>query len=293
MAIDDVPEKPEFTPEEHPSKTNYGILFAVTFVILAVLVVAEIRNMNKLSSLTEAVDTQQTNARKLDDESQQLAAKLSTLESSDAQVFDEIKTELQKTSKQATYTSIARARKLVSEAEKQQAEQAAELKQEIAQKADQQQVGSLSQDVSATKSDLADTKKTLEATRSDLGMARSEFGTLIARNHDQIEQLRRMGERDYVEFTLTQNHLTKVANVGLMLKKTNVKHHRFNLNLVADDMQIEKKNRTIDEPIFFSVSGAKSFYELVINQVQSGRVKGYISTPKGPKEAASAAEGGI
>src|SRR6266849_6320759 len=42
----------------------------------------------------------------------------------------------------------------------------------------------------------------LDTTREDLKMARSEMGTLIARNHDEIDQLRRLGERDYVEFTI-------------------------------------------------------------------------------------------
>lgn len=292
MAIDDVPEQHELLPEEQSSKSNQGILFAVAFVIIAVLVIGEIRNINRLSSLTEAIDAQQASARQLDGNMQQLSQKVSALESSDAELMDAVKSELQKTSKQVTLTSLRRARSLVDQAEKQQQEQASELKQEIAQKADQQQVGSLSQDVTSTKSDLADTKKELEATRSDLGMARSQFGTLIARNHDQIEQLRRMGERNYVEFTLTKNRLQHVANVSLILKKTNVKHHRFNLNLVSNDVQIEKKDRTIDEPIFFSISGTKSFYELVINQVQSNRVTGYISTPKGLQEAATATEGG-
>jgi hypothetical protein len=103
--------------------------------------------------------------------------------------------------------------------------------------------------------------------------------------------LRKLGQRNYYEFTLTRNKPDHVAGVGLILKKVNAKHHRFNLNLVADDMTIEKKNRTINEPIFFSVQGSKSFYELVINQVQSGQAKGYISTPKGTPEVASRSEG--
>jgi chromosome segregation ATPase len=43
----------------------------------------------------------------------------------------------------------------------------------------------------------------LDSTREDLKMARSEMGTLIARNHDEIDQLRRLGEREYVEFTIS------------------------------------------------------------------------------------------
>jgi chromosome segregation ATPase len=49
----------------------------------------------------------------------------------------------------------------------------------------------------------------LTKTISDLNMARSELGTLIARNHDEIDLLRRKGERDYVEFTIGQEPAAK------------------------------------------------------------------------------------
>jgi hypothetical protein len=115
----------------------------------------------------------------------------------------------------------------------------------------------------------------------DLGMARSELGTLIARNHDDIEALRKLGDRDYFEFTLTKNQRQNIAGLGLTLKKTSVKHSRFDLNLLADDLQVEKKGRTVNEPIFFYLAGSKKPYELVVNKVESDRVTGYLSTPKG------------
>jgi len=82
-----------------------------------------------------------------------------------------------------------------------------------------------------------------------------------------------------------------VANVGLVLKKTNIKRHRFNLALLADDMEVEKKDRTVNEPLFFYLKGQKRFYELVVNQVESNKVSGYISTPKGAIEVAARSEG--
>jgi hypothetical protein len=100
-----------------------------------------------------------------------------------------------------------------------------------------------------------------------------------------------MGERDYFEFTLNRKSPARVAGVGLTLTKTNVKRHRFNLDLVADDLQVEKKDRTIDEPIFFYVNGSKRPYELVVNEVKADHVKGYLSTPKGAKEVAARSEG--
>jgi hypothetical protein len=153
-------------------------------------------------------------------------------------------------------------------------------------------MGVLNQDVSAQRADLDKTKTVLDSVRSDLGMARSEMGTLIARNHDDIEQLRRLGERDYFEFTAERRNPVRVGGVSLTLTKTNVKRHRFNLDLLADDVQVEKRDRTINEPIFFYVSGSKRPYELVVNEVKLDQVKGYLSTPKGAKEAAAHSQGG-
>jgi len=80
---------------------------------------------------------------------------------------------------------------------------------------------------------------------------------------------------------LTKNQRQNIAGVGLALKKTNVKHNRFDLNLLADDLQVEKKGRTVNEPIFFYLASSKKPYELVVNKVESDRVVGYVSVPKG------------
>jgi hypothetical protein len=78
-----------------------------------------------------------------------------------------------------------------------------------------------------------------------------------------------------------------------MLKKTNVKRHRFNMNLLTNDMAIPKDNRTVDEPIFFTTGKSREFSELVVNTVDQNKVTGYISTPKysQPELTASAPSG--
>ena len=50
-------------------------------------------------------------------------------------------------------------------------------------------------DVTALGGDLSGVKSDLESARNGLQMTRGEFGTLIARNHDEIEQLRRVGDQ--------------------------------------------------------------------------------------------------
>ena len=286
MAIDEV-------PSQEPLSTGSGSSgkYIAIFVVLALLAVGQIFTLSRLSTVRESLEAQQAAMQKnLSNQiDQQISTRMATLESSNAQQLEALQGEIDKASKTSgsARVELRRAKKMVAKLQAQQLEEADRLHAELAQKADQQQVGALSQDVTATRSDLDETRKTLESTRSDLGMARSQFGTLIARNHDEIETLRKLGDRDYFEFTLTRNVPARVANVGLKLKKTNVKHHRFNLILIADDMQIEKKNRTINEPMFFYTQGSKRPYELVVNKVQSNQVTGYVSAPKGMVQVAS------
>jgi hypothetical protein len=295
MAIDDVKETREeqVTNNNSPAPSSHTGMFAIIFLIMAALAVGEIYSIKQINTLHDSVAAAQVQTRAQME--QQLSSKVAAVENSSAQSLEAMKAELDHTAQSmgSTGKQLQHARTLVTKLQKQQEDQANELKQEIATKADQQQVGALTEDVSAAKTQLDSTKKLVDDTRSDLGMARSQFGTLIARNHDDIEQLRKMGERDYFEFTLPRNKKQTVAGVGLVLKKANVKRHRFNVNLLADDMVIEKKDRTVNEPIFFATGNSKQFYELVVNQVQPDQIKGYISTPKGTHEAAAdGAQGG-
>lgn len=130
----------------------------------------------------------------------------------------------------------------------------------------------------------------LDATREDLKMARSEMGTLIARNHDEIDQLRRLGERDYVEFTIAgKNKPQKVGNLTVELKGVNEKRGQFSVAMTAEDRSLVKKNRSMNEPIFFYLSGTKIPEELVINKVGKNTISGYVSIPKANAQPQSSA----
>jgi len=121
----------------------------------------------------------------------------------------------------------------------------------------------------------------LTGTQNDLKMARSELGTLIARNHEDVDQLRRLGERDYIEFTISsKNKPQRVGNFMVELKGTNMKKKRSNVSLIVDDARIDKKNLPIDEPIFFHQGSDRRPLELVVNSVGKNKITGYISVPK-------------
>jgi membrane-associated HD superfamily phosphohydrolase len=158
---------------------------------------------------------------------------------------------------------------------------------QLAAKANSDDVNRLNTDVTGVKSDL-------DATKNNLQMARSEMGTLIARNHDEIDQLRRMGTRDYYEFTVTRKAgAQKVGAVQVELKNANPKKNQFTINVLADDKSFEKKNRSVNEPIFFYTGGSHAALELVINKVTKSTASGYLSVPKsaGSTAASSSTSG--
>ena len=145
-------------------------------------------------------------------------------------------------------------------------------------------------DVKTVDTKVVDVKSDLDATRQDLKMARSEIGTLIARNHDEIDQLRRLGERDYVEFTISgKNNPQKVGNVTVELKGVNQKRNQYSLAMTVEDKRFEKKNRALNEPILFYTSGTHQAEEVVINKVGKDQISGYVSIPKGNAQSAASA----
>jgi len=146
-------------------------------------------------------------------------------------------------------------------------------------------------DVKAVNGAVTGVRTDLDTTRNDLQMARSEMGTLIAKNHDDIETLRRLGQRDYIEFTIaSKNTPQKVGDVTIELKSTDPKKNQCNLAVVVDDKRTEKRARTINEPIFFYAHGSRRPMEIVINQVDKNKVVGYLSVPK-PVEQSGTSSG--
>ena len=164
---------------------------------------------------------------------------------------------------------------------------ATSVKAELATKASSDDVTKLNGDVTGVKGDL-------DATKNSIQMARSEMGTLIARNHDEIDQLRRIGQRDYFEFTVQRKAgATKVGAIRIELKDTNTKKNRYTINVLADDNSFEKKDRSVNEPIFFYTGGNRSALELVVNKVTKTAATGYLSSPKaaGAASASTATSG--
>lgn len=137
-------------------------------------------------------------------------------------------------------------------------------------------------DVTSVKTDLASTKNDLNQTKSSLQKVAGDLGVTsgyVATNGKELEELKRRGERNYVEFTLKrQKQMQRVGDISLKLDKADPKHNKFTLDVLADDKSTQKRDRNINEPLQFYVS--KSLYEIVVNSVGKDQISGYLSTPK-------------
>lgn len=174
------------------------------------------------------------------------------------------------------------------ESNKQLQEMDTVVKTELATKASSEQLSVVSGDVTAVKADL-------DITKNELRMARSELGTLIARNSDEIDVLRRLGERDYIEFTVQGKKKPLVVGpVIVELRSVDVKKSKFTVALVVDDLRTEKKDRLVNEPVIFYQRGTKSqATEFVVNSVSKDKITGYVSVPKrAPSASTTAARAG-
>jgi multidrug efflux pump subunit AcrA (membrane-fusion protein) len=158
------------------------------------------------------------------------------------------------------------------------------------QQATNKQVASVNSEVSGVKTELGGARTDIASTRTDLAATRAQLESaigdlkvhsgLIAKNHDELEYLKHKGDRNYFEFKLNKKQRSPVSTVSLELKKTDPKKSRFTLNVYADDHTIEKKDRTLGEPLQFYTGRDRQLYEIVIFNVGKDGISGYLATPK-------------
>jgi len=148
-------------------------------------------------------------------------------------------------------------------------------------------VADVSTDVGNVKTSLATTNSTLDKTIADLKSARGDLGVqsgLIATNATELAALRKLGERNYLDFKIAKpkkkTDWTKIGDIQVQLIKTDTKKNTYDIDVLADDKKTPKTNKGINEPVQFYTGKARQPYELVVNQVQKDLIIGYLSIPK-------------
>ena len=228
---------------------------------------------SRSSAIQQTLSTQLQQAKQNEDI---LSQRLAKTEDTNAQLQGELSvvTDKMKLTESEVGRARAQAKKIKDEDAKQLTDLQTNMTGQLATKASIDDVNKLGTDVNGVRSDL-------DATKNNLNLTRGEFGTLIAKNHDEVEELRRLGERDYYEFTIDKkNTREKVGDLMVELRGVNPKKNLFTVAIYVDDSRYEKKNRSANEPIYFFTHGTRAPMEFTVNAIGKDKIAGYLSVPK-------------
>jgi len=270
-----VPEPTEPSMYETASTPRWIIAgFIAAFALIGYLLYASYATRTKLET-----DLAQANSKE--------AVLTVQIDQTNSRVAD-LKGQLEVTTQKLGFTQaeLTQARTLAQNIRQSQKESDEKLTAQIGQvKQDTDtKIGAVTTDLTGAKGDISTTKQDLEATKAKLTSTIGDLGLqsgLIARNQEELDQLKRSGERNIFEMHLTKSKTpTKIGPIQITLTKTDPKKFKYTLLVVADDKTIEKKDKTADEPVQFIIKGATRPYEIVVFDVTKDKVNGYLSTPK-------------
>jgi hypothetical protein len=267
-------ERQDVIVQEAAAPRWIGIVIVALAVVSLVALGAGWTASNRSKALEQSLATDNQQFKQ---QEEILGQRLAKAEDTNAQLEGELSVVTDKM--KLTEGELGRARRQAAKIKDDDAKQLSDLQNslngQLATKASVDDVNKIGTDVDGVKTDL-------ETTKNNLNMARGEFGTLIAKNHDEIEELRRLGERDYYEFTINKKgQREKVGDMMVELRGVNPKRNVYTVALYVDDARYDKKNRSVNEPIYFFTRGNDHApLEFVVNQVGKDKISGYLSVPK-------------
>jgi hypothetical protein len=241
----------------------------------------------QIATLTDAASTEaQLNQQRFD--AMQAALK-ADLEGATAAALRQARSEVKKSSTQLA-ADLENRRCELEQKNQEVATELADLKQDTSSKLED-----ASTKIQTTNTKVDQVATDVEKTNSDLKRMVGDMGVMsgdIATNGKELSALKQLGARNYFEFDLSKAKAPqKVGDIRMVLKRTDPKHSRFTLEVYADDKILEKKDRTVNEPVQLYVAGSGQPYEIVVNQVKNNEVMGYLATPKVKTNRGQAASG--
>lgn len=269
----DVPETPS-TPPPRPSAPAWLLAAVVALALaLAFVIYAHLATRKALEA-------------QIQDSADRLAkvqARAAKLEDNYANLRAQIDVTVERLG--LTQEELDRAHRAAQQIKKEQQQSAENLGSQIEQQ--RAELGALSTEVTGVKGEVAATKQELQRAMGDLGVQSG----LIAKNRDDLEELKRRGERDYFDFDVTKaKTFGRVGAVGLRLDRADPKRNKYTLVVKADDKDIEKRDKTLLEPVQFYLQGTRKMLEIVVFTIEKDRIVGYLSAPKDMGKADRAAQ---
>jgi cell division protein FtsB len=283
------PNVPSYQESSQYESTGTPRWIAVLFgVVIAALVVIGVAGYSTQSRMSQDLAEQQKQNKVLSAELEQANARIADLKS---------KMEITTQRVGLTQSELAQAKSRAEAIRKEQQTSDEKLTAELGQvqKESEEKIGAVATEVGGAKKDIEATKTDLEATKGKLERSLGDMNVmsgLIAHNRDDLDELRRRGDRNYYEFTIVRSKAPqRVGPVQMSLNKTDPKKAKYTITVVADDKTIEKKDKTSGEPVQFYVKGSSRMapYEIVVFDVGKNQITGYLATPKEGSAAPAAA----
>jgi len=279
------------SPEESYRYESTGTprWIAVLFVVLiAALAVFGYFGYSTESKLSQDLSKQQ-------DQNKILTAQLDQANTRIADLKSKVEITVQRVG--LTQSELAQAKSRAEAIRKEQ--QASDLKLTTqltqAQKENDEKIGAVATEVGGAKKDIEATRSDLEATKGKLDRSLGDMNVmsgLIAHSRDDLDELRRRGDRNYYEFTLQRSkNAQRVGPVQMSLSRVDQKKSKYTMTVFVDERAIEKRDKTSGEPVQFYVKGSSRMapYEIVVFDVGRNQINGYLATPKDGSAAAPAA----
>jgi len=96
-----------------------------------------------------------------------------------------------------------------------------------------------------------------------------------------LNALEKRGETKYDQFKIDKlKDFRQIGPVSVSLIKVDTKRHQYNLELIVDQVKLEKKNVNLYEPVYLTLNNWSQPVVLVVNQILKNEVRGYITLPK-------------
>ena len=141
---------------------------------------------------------------------------------------------------------------------------------------------------------LKETREAVAKNREDLEgsihSTRDELNGSIAKTHEELVALEKKGERSYFEFDLNKSkQFQRIGPITLSLRKADAKRKNFDMAMIVDDNELNKKKVNLYEPIWIHTENDSQPTQVVVNRIGKDLVHGYVSAPKyKPSELAAA-----
>ena len=117
--------------------------------------------------------------------------------------------------------------------------------------------------------------------RTDAGVKAEARVTRVARNHDELVQLQKRGERNYREFAMTLGKRPeRIGPVAVTVLKVDPERKYLDLSIAAESLAPTRKRVGLNQQVWIDLRGRPKSVELVINRVDRGKMLGYVSEPK-------------